>query len=61
LLIGGYQGMKQRESSIPPVNRPDLRQSGAWIAQLFDRWKKPSEAAEWRRKLEPPRVQAAAQ
>jgi tetratricopeptide (TPR) repeat protein len=52
LLLAGYQGMKQKESAIPAPERPGIQQSGQWIAQLYEHWKSPEKAAEWRRRLD---------
>jgi serine/threonine protein kinase/tetratricopeptide (TPR) repeat protein len=54
LLLAGYDGMKQKEASIPPANRPDLRQSGEWIVRLYERWNKQEKAATWRKTLASP-------
>jgi serine/threonine protein kinase/tetratricopeptide (TPR) repeat protein len=51
LLLSGYQGMLQRESTIPAANRFYLQQAGRWIVQLYSDWGKPEKAAEWRKKL----------
>jgi serine/threonine protein kinase len=56
LLLQGYAGMKERAVKIPP-------ESGSWeqgrlttaverLAQLYDAWDKPDEAAKWRKDLE---------
>lgn len=52
LLLAGYEGMSQKESSIPASERAYLNQGGQWIVQLYQSWKKPVKAAEWRQKLE---------
>ena len=51
LSVSGYQGMIQREGTIPFEDRPALAQAGKWIVQLFESWGKPEKAAEWREKL----------
>jgi len=50
LLLSGYQGMLQREASIPADNRFKLRKAEEWILQLYHDWGKPEKAAEWRKK-----------
>jgi hypothetical protein len=40
--------MLQRKTSIPVENRPELDQASAWIAQLYQAWGKPEQAATWR-------------
>jgi eukaryotic-like serine/threonine-protein kinase len=36
LLLAGYQGMKEREESIPPLGRVRLTEAEARLAELFD-------------------------
>jgi tetratricopeptide (TPR) repeat protein len=52
LLITGYQGVKQRENSIPLEDRRVEPQAGERIVQLYENWDQPQKAAEWRVKLE---------
>jgi tetratricopeptide (TPR) repeat protein len=52
LLLSGYQGMAQRESTIPAALRTiKLEQARKSIVQLYQNWDKPGKAAEWRKKL----------
>jgi tetratricopeptide (TPR) repeat protein len=51
LLIFGYQGMLQRETTIPVYYRVELEQAGKWVVQLYRDWGKPAQAVEWREKL----------
>jgi serine/threonine protein kinase len=51
LLLSGYEGMQQRESTIQASSRFKLKQAGNWVVQLYQDWKKPGKAAEWRQKL----------
>ena len=52
LLLPGYEGMKQRETTIPPHGQgPPDRSPGAAGAALR-RLDKPDEAAKWRKELE---------
>jgi hypothetical protein len=51
LLLSGYQGMLQREATIPASERIELERAGEWIVQLYQDWGKPDKAAEWREKL----------
>jgi tetratricopeptide (TPR) repeat protein len=51
LLLPGYQGMKQRENTIPAFNRFKLQQAGESIVRLYQDWGKPDNAAEWWQKL----------
>ena len=51
LIVGGYEGMKERESSIPGQVKSRLVESGERVVQLYGAWGKPEKAAEWRAKL----------
>jgi serine/threonine protein kinase/Tfp pilus assembly protein PilF len=52
LLLSGYEGMLQKEATIPAAKRAELSQSGEWIVRLYQDWGKPGKAAEWRGKLQ---------
>jgi tetratricopeptide (TPR) repeat protein len=49
LLLSGYEGMLQREATIPAASRIKLEQARKWIVQLYQDWGKPEKAAEWRK------------
>ncbi|HEY6341668.1 MAG TPA: serine/threonine-protein kinase [Bryobacteraceae bacterium] len=49
LLLAGYDGMKQREATIPAAYRPLLDDARKSIVQLYKGWGKPYEAGEWQR------------
>jgi hypothetical protein len=51
LLLSGYDGMLQRESTIPAANRSELTVAGSRISEMYENWGKPEKAAEWRQKL----------
>jgi eukaryotic-like serine/threonine-protein kinase len=51
LLLAGYQGMVEREASIPAGNRASVGQAGEWIVRLYLRWNRPKDAADWKSKL----------
>jgi eukaryotic-like serine/threonine-protein kinase len=51
LLLSGYEGMVQREATIPAPSRFKVEQAGKWIVQLYQGWGKPEKATEWRQKL----------
>jgi tetratricopeptide (TPR) repeat protein len=51
LLISGYVGLTQRQSSIPVEDRSFIAQTGERILQLYKVWNKPEKAAEWRATL----------
>ena len=48
LLTSGYQGLVDRQSSIPSENYSKLQQVREWLANLYEAWGKPVEAAGWR-------------
>ena len=51
LLLSGYEGMKAREAKIPAPGKPRLPEAGDRLVKLYDAWRKPEKAAEWRRRL----------
>jgi hypothetical protein len=51
LLVSGYEGMSQREATIPAPSRFKLELAGSWIVQLYQHWGKPEKAAVWAEKL----------
>jgi tetratricopeptide (TPR) repeat protein/predicted Ser/Thr protein kinase len=53
LLVSGYQGMIQREATIPLEERLVVSQAGERIVQFYENWQKAEKAAEWREKLHP--------
>ncbi|MBV8812416.1 MAG: serine/threonine protein kinase [Acidobacteriaceae bacterium] len=61
LLLSGYEGMIQRESTIPAWSRFNLRETAEWIVQLYGAWGKPAKAAEWSAKLQPSKASARPQ
>jgi WD40 repeat protein/serine/threonine protein kinase len=52
LLLKGYQGMKEREETIPPVGRDRLPEAAERLVQLYEATGKEDEAAKWRRELQ---------
>ena len=52
LLIAGYQGMKQRETTIGSQGKPRLTEALERLVQLYDATNKPDEAARRRKELE---------
>jgi non-specific serine/threonine protein kinase/serine/threonine-protein kinase len=53
LLLAGYDGMIQREDTIPAAARPALREAGARIVRLYQAWGKADKAGVWESKLQP--------
>jgi tetratricopeptide (TPR) repeat protein len=52
LLIAGYEGMKQREATIPPQARDRLTEALERLVQLYEATHKPDAAVRWRAELE---------
>jgi tetratricopeptide (TPR) repeat protein len=49
LLIAGYEGMKQRGTTIPPQAKVRLTEALERLVQLYEAINKPDEAAKWRK------------
>jgi eukaryotic-like serine/threonine-protein kinase len=52
LLVAGYEGMKRRETTIPPQARDRLTEALVRLIQLYEATARPDEAARWRKELE---------
>ena len=52
LLLAGYEGMKQREATIPPQGKVRVREAVERLVNLYDAWGKKDEADKWRKVLE---------
>ena len=52
LLLAGYQGMKQREKTIPPQGSTRIPEALERLVQLYEATGKQDEAAKWRKELE---------
>ncbi|HTU89259.1 MAG TPA: serine/threonine-protein kinase [Gemmataceae bacterium] len=52
LLLSGYQGMKDREKTIPPQGKIRLTEALERLVQLYDATGKKEEGAKWRKELE---------
>jgi serine/threonine protein kinase/Tfp pilus assembly protein PilF len=48
LLVQGYNGLKQRESSIPFPSRNSLLEACRRVAQLYGAWDKPDQFSRWK-------------
>jgi tetratricopeptide (TPR) repeat protein len=57
LLLQGYEGMKQREATIPPGRKVRLPEAAERLVRLYEATGRPDEARAWRAKL-PPAPQA---
>jgi len=58
LLLTGYDGLVERQSTIPAARRQDLEAAGTSLTLLYQAWGKPEKAAEWSRKLAASRAAA---
>ncbi len=52
LLLAGYEGMKQREKTMPPEGKVRLTESLERLVELYEATDKPEAAAKWRSELE---------
>jgi hypothetical protein len=50
-LLSGYEGMKQRENTIPPQGKPRIRETLQRLVQLYEATGKALRATEWKQKL----------
>ncbi len=53
MLLAGYQGMKQREATIPPEGKARLPQAVERLVQFYEATNNPGEASRWRKELDP--------
>ncbi len=51
LVLGGYQGLKERRAAIPPAGRARPGEAARRVVDLYAAWGKPADAAAWREKL----------
>jgi len=51
LLLSGYQGMLERQDTLPASERGALERAGKSIVQLYQDWGKLEQAARWRTRL----------
>jgi len=56
LLLAGYEGMKQREKTIPPQGKDRLPEAVDRLVQLYEAMDKKDEAAKWRKEQEATRA-----
>jgi hypothetical protein len=52
LPLTGYQGLIERETTIPAADRPAAVQAGDGVVRLYERWGQPEKAAAWRTRLQ---------
>jgi tetratricopeptide (TPR) repeat protein len=48
LLLSGYEGMKQREDTIPSSGKQRLKEAAERLVQLYEATDNPAETARWR-------------
>jgi eukaryotic-like serine/threonine-protein kinase len=48
LLLSGFQGLKERESTMPALRKKNITEARARLVRLYDAWEKPKQAATWR-------------
>jgi serine/threonine protein kinase len=52
LLLAGYEGMKQRATTIPKESQVRLADAAQRLVQLYETWDKPIESAKWKKELD---------
>jgi serine/threonine protein kinase/tetratricopeptide (TPR) repeat protein len=52
LLLAGYEGMKQRDATIPEVGKIRVTEALERLVQLYEAWDRPAQAKHWRKELE---------
>jgi serine/threonine protein kinase len=51
LILHGYEGMKAREKTIPPIARQRMPEAAARIVRLYEDWGKVEKLANWKTRL----------
>jgi hypothetical protein len=51
LVVQGFEGMKARESKMPPNGKQWLHEAAQPVVKLYGMWGKPETATKWRIKL----------
>ncbi len=52
LLLTGYEGLKQREKTIPPQGKVRLTEAVERLVQLYEATGRQDKAAKWRKEWE---------
>jgi len=52
LLVGGYDGLKQREERIPACNKRCLKETVQHAIELYEATSRPDKAADWKKRLD---------
>ena len=50
LLLSGQKGLEERVSRMPADQKRWVRFSAEQMAEMYSGWRKPDEAAQWRKK-----------
>ena len=50
-IVGGYEGMKARESKIPAQSKFNLSEAAVCVVRLYEAWGKPDQAKAWASRL----------
>jgi tetratricopeptide (TPR) repeat protein len=48
LLLSGYRGLKERESTMPALQKKRITEARARVVRLYDAWGKSNQATAWR-------------
>ena len=51
MIVKGYEGMKARENSMQPPDRPRLLTAAERVLRLYEQWGKLEKTAEWKTRL----------
>jgi hypothetical protein len=54
LIVQGYEGIKVRETKIPPSDEPRLTEAAVLVVRLYEGWGKSEQAMAWKAKLDMP-------
>jgi eukaryotic-like serine/threonine-protein kinase len=52
LLLSGYEGLANREMTIPAPSRTAVKEAGERIVRFYQDWAKPEKAAEWQARIQ---------
>jgi tetratricopeptide (TPR) repeat protein len=52
LLLAGYEGLKQREDTIPTEDKPRITKALERLVRLYETWGKKDKEMKWRKELE---------
>jgi non-specific serine/threonine protein kinase/serine/threonine-protein kinase len=52
LVLSGYSGLKNQKARLPDYTKPYVKADSERVVQLYQAWRKPDKAAEWRKKID---------